>query len=154
MDLEGALPLRRTGHPVTRSRRRLAARFLLVEAVVTMLLAAIFAGTSYAAWVEHDANASNQVTTGYWLEIALSPASGGTSTTITITGAGFAPDSTLTVTYGGTATSWVGGSKTSTSTGTIPTSSRIHAGTGTGGNYTVKVTDTAGNSASATFDQT
>lgn len=141
------LPSASTG---TRQRLRV---LVLLALLVSVPLGS---SSSAAAWVVSGQNGANTFTTADWLQITLSPTSGHKSVTITISGSGFAPNSTLSVTYGGSATPWTsnGGSETSAGDGTIPAGATIKAGSGASGNYTVTVSDAAGNSASAVYDQT
>jgi hypothetical protein len=85
--------------------------------------------------------------------ITLNPTSGKKGSSITITGNGFAANSTLTVTFNGTSTPWTsnGGNETTNANGVIPANAAINSGTEGAGSYTVTVTDAAGNSASATY---
>ncbi|MFZ0169169.1 MAG: IPT/TIG domain-containing protein [Candidatus Dormiibacterota bacterium] len=85
--------------------------------------------------------------------ISLNPTGGTKGSSITITGNGFAANSKLTVTFNGTSTAWTsnGGAETTNANGAIPANATINAGSEGAGSYTVKVTDAAGNSASATY---
>src|SRR3989475_788425 len=101
----------------------------------------------------NSASASFTVTTGTITPtISLNPSSGPVGTTVTVSGSGFASNSGISITYGGTAIITNPTTITTDSTGsfagsiTVPPSSL--------GTHTVKATDASSNSASAQFTVT
>jgi hypothetical protein len=128
----------------------------LPGAVAILALAALpWAPTlvSAAAWVAPDDNQANSWHTTTWLRISLSPTSGKKGSTIDVAGSGFAPGAVLSATFAGSPAPWTSGrgKVAATPSGEIPPGTTIFAPALLAGQYQLKVSDTAGNSAAATF---
>src|SRR5256712_7531928 len=101
----------------------------------------------------NSASASFTVTTGTITPtISLNPSSGPVGTTVTVSGSGFASNSGISITYGGTAITTNPTTITTDSTGSFAGS--ITVTPSSLGTHTVKATDASSNSASAQFTVT
>ena len=83
--------------------------------------------------------------------ITLDPTSGAAYTLVTVTATGFAGNSDLTLTFDGTELAWTEASVTTSDVGSALDT--FKAPIKAAGDYEVTVTDGAGNSASATFEE-
>jgi hypothetical protein len=123
-------------------------------ATVVVLVVSGTVSLAGAAWVPTDANSGNSFATApHFPTISLAPTIGLQGAPIVVSGSGFAPSSTLSVTFGGSATAWTsgGGTVTTNGSGAIPALSTIAAGSQGPGTYVVRVTDALGDYATASF---
>src|SRR5690348_10230527 len=133
--------------------RRSAARAVVAGVVAALVTVTTLAGAA-AAWAPTDANGGNSFkTSGHFPSITLTPTVGLTGSPLTISGSGFAPNSSLIVKFNGATTAWTsgGGAVSSDGTGAIPAASTIAAGNQAAGSYPVRVTDAQGDYAVASF---
>ena len=123
-------------------------KFLLVVVVMIVALTIGLTTITFASGSSGEEGSGNNTVDP---SITLDPTSGAAYTLVTVTATGFAGNSDLTLTFDGTELAWTEASVTTSDVGSA--SGTFEAPIKAAGDYEVTVTDGAGNSASATFEE-
>jgi hypothetical protein len=119
--------------------------------IVVGVILALTAGLTTVALASGSSTEESSTDTAVNPSITLDPSSGAAYTLVTVTATGFAANSDLTLTFDGTELAWTETSVTTNETGSA--SGTFRAPIKAASDYEVTVTDGAGNSASATFEE-
>ncbi|MBM4462929.1 MAG: hypothetical protein FJ012_06275 [Chloroflexi bacterium] len=119
--------------------------------VVVGVILALTVGLTTVAFASGSSEEQGNADSTAGPSIALDPSSGAACTLVTVTATRFAANSDLTLTFGGTELAWTKASVTTDDAGSA--SGTFRTPIKAAGDYEVVVTDGAGNSASATFEE-